>query len=116
MRTVAEIDREKGQASVELVALLPLLAALAALGWQAALAGQAWWLTRIAADSAARAQALGEQPRAAAVRSLPPRLRAGLRVDELERGAAIRVRVRLPAVLGVGFGSTTAVASMESQR
>ena len=31
---------ERGQASVELVALLPLMAALATVGWQVAVAGK----------------------------------------------------------------------------
>lgn len=35
---------ESGQASVELVALLPLVVVLAALLWQAVVAGQAVWL------------------------------------------------------------------------
>jgi hypothetical protein len=37
-------DGDRGQASVELVALLPLVAVLAAVMWQSVLAGQADWL------------------------------------------------------------------------
>ena len=55
-----------GQASVELVALLPLLAAVALLAWQGVVAGQAIWLSGAAARAAARAFALGDDPTAAA--------------------------------------------------
>ena len=47
--------RESGQATVELVALLPLLAAVGLALWQAVVAGQAMWLAGAAARSAARA-------------------------------------------------------------
>ncbi|MGI9097391.1 MAG: hypothetical protein ACR2H2_02665, partial [Solirubrobacteraceae bacterium] len=50
---------ERGQATVELVALLPLIAVLAGVMWQAAVAGQAVWL----AGSATRADAPAREPR-----------------------------------------------------
>jgi hypothetical protein len=50
----------RGQASVELVALLPLLALNALALWQGVVAAQAAWLAGGAARAAARAQALGE--------------------------------------------------------
>ncbi|MCW3023755.1 MAG: pilus assembly protein, partial [Conexibacter sp.] len=45
---------EEGQAAVELVALLPVLALVAALAWQSVVAGQAWWMAGAAAREAAR--------------------------------------------------------------
>ena len=45
-----------------MVALLPLVALLAMVLWQAAVAGQAVWLAGSAARAAARAHAVGGQP------------------------------------------------------
>ena len=71
----------RGQASVELVALLPLVVVVGALLWQAVVAGQALWLSACrGAGAAARAAAVGGDAEAAAKRALPPRLEAGLRV------------------------------------
>ena len=109
---------EDGQASVELVAVLPLIAGLALLAWQALVAGEAWWLAGSAAREAARASALGADPRAAAERVLPDGLERGLRVrveDGSGRGA-VAVRVRVPSVLaGARLGSVTVRARMEPQ-
>jgi hypothetical protein len=101
------VSRNQGQASVETVALLPLLALVGALLWQALLVGQAAWLAGSAARGAARAQAVGGDPRAAAVAVLPRRLRSGLIVRAGERD--VRVRVRVPAL--VGGGSVVAVSA-----
>ena len=37
-------EREDGQATVELVAVLPVLGLVVLLAWQAVVAGQTWWL------------------------------------------------------------------------
>src|SRR3954469_2995310 len=88
------IRGERGQASVELVALLPLLVALGFAVWQAAVAGQAMWLAGSAARAAARAEALGDDPAPAARGVLPPRLADGLRVrPRTDRGGAAAPRV-----------------------
>ena len=105
---------DDGQASVELVALLPVLAAIALLAWQALVAGQAWSLAGAAAREAARADALGADPRAAAVAVLPRGLRRDLRVTAGSDG--VRVRVEVPRVLGgLHMGSVTVRAAMEPQ-
>ena len=101
-----------GQASVETVALLPLVALVAALLWQGVLVGQAAWLAGAAARGAARAQALGADPRAAARAALPRRLREGLVVRAGEE--AVRVRVRVPSL--VGGGSVLAVSARAHMR
>jgi hypothetical protein len=105
---------EDGQATVELVALLPVLAAIGLLAWQVLVAGEAWWLAGAAARDAARAEALGADPRAAAAAVLPVELRDGLRVSRADAG--VRVRVEIPRVFaGVRVGSVTARAAMEPQ-
>jgi len=86
-----------GQASVELVAVLPLVAVLLAGAYQAVLAGEAVWQSRVAARAAARAHALGEDPAAAARAHLPARLERGLRVQP-DASGDVRVSVRIPAV------------------
>jgi len=101
------VSGSRGQASVEIVALLPLVALVGALLWQGLLVGQAAWLAGSAARSAARAHAIGGDARAAAATVLPRRLRAGLAV---RAGAEeVRVRVRVPAI--AGGGSLVAVSA-----
>ena len=91
----------RAQATVELVALLPLVALLALLVWQAAVAGQAAWLAGAGARAAARANAVGLDPAAAARGALPPRLEHGLRVEP-GRDGLVAVRVGVPSVVGGG--------------
>ncbi len=100
---------EQGQASIELTALLPLLAVAAAVAWQLCVAGHAAWSAGAAARAAARAHAVGADARAAAARVLTARLRAGMRV-RAEADGTVVVGVPVPAVLG-GDGSLTTVTS-----
>jgi hypothetical protein len=100
---------------VELVALLPLVAVLLGIALQFVLAGQAVWHARVAARAAARAHALGEDARAAALAHLPATLERGLRVRE-SAGGDVRVSIRIPAVLhAVRPGRATATARFERQ-
>lgn len=101
---------EAGQASVELVAILPLVVLLAALLWQAVVAGQALWLSTAAARAAARAAAVGADANAAARSTLPGSLRPGLHVHA-DHGA-IRVELAIPSVLT--HGALTTVESRAS--
>jgi hypothetical protein len=106
---------QRGQASVELVALLPVLAVAAALLWQVVVAGQAVWLAGAAARAAARARAVGGDPAAAARGALPPRLERGLRVA-FASDEAVRVVVRVPSVLtGGSLAGVTARAAFPRQ-
>src|SRR3954469_10837003 len=91
---------QTGQASVELVVLLPLILAVLAVGYQAVLAGQALWEARVAARAAARAHAFGGDPAAAARTHLRAALERGLRVAASDEGD-VRVSVRIPTVLEV---------------
>jgi len=86
---------EGGQASVELVAMIPFVLLLGAVAWQLALAGHALWVTSHAARAAARADAVGRDVEAAARSALPRGLEEGLTVQRL-RGGGVRVRVRMP--------------------
>lgn len=92
---------QEGQASVELVALLPLIALLAAVLWQAVIAGEAAWLAGSAARAAARAQAVGTDPLEAARRVLPARLSHGLHVRAQDDGT---VAVSIPVPMAIGGG------------
>jgi hypothetical protein len=95
--------RQRGQATVELVALLPLVVLLGAGLLQAALAGHAAWAAAGAARAAARAGAVGGDPRDAARAALPARLEPGLRVRR-GRNGEVRVSVRVPSPAGLRLG------------
>jgi TadE-like protein len=87
---------QAGQASVELVAVLPLLlVALLAVG-QLAVAGYALWSAGAAARSGARAAHVGGSPEEAARSALPEPLRSSAQVTG--RGP-VEVRVEAPALL-----------------
>ena len=108
--------RDTGQAAVELVALLPVLAVCALAVWQLAVAGHAVWAASSAARAASRAAAVGGSARATARRSLPAGLRRGLRVDTAADGR-VRVRVAVPRVVGDGAVTTFVTsARFEPQR
>jgi hypothetical protein len=106
---------ERGQATVELVGVLPLIVVLGFAVWQGAVAGQALWMAGAAARAAARAEALGFDPAPAARAVLSSRLEDGLRVRAREDGG-VRVTLRIPAVVGDGaLGTTTAGARFAPQ-
>lgn len=92
---------QRGQASVEFVALLPILAVLCAIGWQLVVAGQTVWLASTAARGAARAHALGRDAATAGRAALPVAMRDGLRVRTGDDGR-VSVRLRIPAVVPGG--------------
>ena len=104
-----------GQAAVELVAVLPLAVAVLAALWQLAVAGHAAWSAAGAAESAARAVALGHDARAAARRRLAAPLERGLRVRS-DDGGLVRVTVRIPSTFGLHVGSVSAKARFAPQR
>jgi pilus assembly protein CpaE len=87
---------ETAQASVELVAVLPMLVAVALLVVQAAIAGWTLWSAANAARAGARAAYVGGSARRAARSALPSPLRDGARVKD---GSEVEVRVRAPLVV-----------------
>ena len=91
---------ERGQASVELVAIVPFVLLVGAVLWQLAIAGHAAWLGANAARVAARARAIGGDEERAARSALPAYLQRGLEVDR-HRSGAVRVAVRVPVLLGL---------------
>ena len=98
---------ERGQASVELVAMVPLIVAVA---------GHAVWSAGAAARAAARAEAVGGDTDEAARRLLPKRVRGEAKIDAEDDGE-VRVAVPIPAVVGGGsLFTTTARARFEPQR
>ena len=99
-----EIRARAGQASVELVVLLPLIAALAAGVWQLALTGQAAALAGSAARAGARAAAAGGDPAERGARGASARLVAA------DRAAALGGRAARGAP-GGPFGDRWAAAS-----
>jgi hypothetical protein len=106
------LDDERGQASIELVAMLPAVLLVGALAWQLALAGHTAWLTANAARAGARADAVGRDATAAARSSLPKSLERGVEVDRLG-GGGVRVSVRVPLVLA-GGSTPVRVAAVSS--
>ena len=101
---------ERGQASVELIGVLPLalLAMLAA--WQLALAGHTLWLCAQAARVAARAEAVDRDPAAAARSALPRAMERGLRVRRRREGG-VEVSVQVPLLAESWSGPVTVSAS-----
>jgi hypothetical protein len=113
---MSSLRSDDGQATVELVALLPFVGLVIAILWQVALAGSAIWFAGGAARAAARAEAVGTDPLRAARGVLPGRLEHGLRVHR-ERDGGIALVVQIPAVLGSGaLTSITTRAHFEAQR
>jgi type II secretory pathway component PulK len=106
------LNCERGQASIELVAILPVVLVVGAIAWQLALAGHTAWLTAQAARAAARADAVGRDAGAAARSTLPRSLDRGLEVERL-RGDGVRVSVRVPLLLRA-WGTPVRVEAVSS--
>lgn len=97
-RRAHERGTERGQASVELVAVLPFVVLAGLICWQLALAGHVAWMSAHAARAGARAEVVGEDPRAAARSALPEGLERGLEVKRTG-GGGVRVSVDVPFLL-----------------
>ncbi len=88
--------RERGTASVELIAVVPFLLLAVLVAAQIALAGQALWSASVAARAGARARLVGGDAEAAAKRALPASMRGGARVDADD---GVEVAVPVPRLL-----------------
>jgi hypothetical protein len=117
MSSNADPRAQRGQASVELVAILPFVLLIGAVVWQLALAGHTAWLTANAARAAARADTVGRNVSAAARSALPSSMERDLRVRRLHRGG-VRVSVRVPLLLRSWRGPVrvTATSSLGRER
>ena len=103
---------QAGQASIELVAALPLVLLVGAVAWQLALTGASAWLTANAARVGARADVVGRDADAAVRSALPRSLERGLEVERLPQGG-VRVSTRVPLVIP-GAGAPLRVAAASS--
>ena len=100
-----------GQASVELVAILPALAVSLVIAAQTVVVGWALWSAGNAARAGARAEQVGSDARAAARDALPGLLRPGAAIRS---GDGVRVKVRVPALLpGVTMPSVSAASTLD---
>jgi hypothetical protein len=108
----ASPSRQRGQASVELVAAVPLVLLCALVAWQLVLAGHTAWLSAHAARAAARADAVGRSPAAAARSALPDAMERDLEVDRRREGG-VRVSVRVP-ILVRAWSSPLRIAATSS--
>jgi hypothetical protein len=106
------VNEERGQASIELVAVLPCILLVAAVVWQLVLVGHTAWLTAQAARAGARADVVGRDAEAAARSALPGSLERGLEVDSRQVGG-VRVSVRIPLLLNA-WGAPVRVAAVSS--
>jgi hypothetical protein len=88
---------QRAQASIEVVALVPVLVLVLACVWQAALAGLALTAAESASRQGARAALVGRPPRSAALAALPSALRDG--ASATEAGGRLVVTVRVPSVV-----------------
>jgi hypothetical protein len=103
--------REDGQASVELVAAIPVLLVVTLVVAQLAVAGYALWSAGAAARAGARAGYVGGDAQAAARHSLPAPLRHGA---DIRDSGGVSVRVRAPALLpGIPSVPVTARAGLD---
>ena len=98
-RAAAPVLRSQGgQASVELVAILPAVMLVGALVWQLVLAGHTAWMCAHAARAGARAEVVGRDGRAAARSAVSAGLERGMRVERRD-GGGVRVKLRVPLLL-----------------
>ncbi|HEY7949395.1 MAG TPA: hypothetical protein VID51_01015 [Solirubrobacterales bacterium] len=88
--------REEGIASVELIAVVPLLLLAVLVAAQLGLVGHSLWSVGVAARAGARAAVVGGDAATTARDALPPSLRPGARVED---SGTVSVRVPVPRLL-----------------
>jgi hypothetical protein len=102
---------ERGQASAELVAVIPLLVLVVAAAAQMTAAGWALWSAANAARAGARAAHLGDDAEKVALAALPGPLRDRAEVSDDEE---VRVRVLAPGLVpGIPALAISAAASLD---
>jgi hypothetical protein len=89
--------REPGQASVELLAVLPALVVCVVIAASALPAGWALWNAANAARAGARADHVGGDAEKVARRALPGGFRRG---GGVSAGAVVKVEVKAPSLAG----------------
>ncbi|GAA1884084.1 TadE/TadG family type IV pilus assembly protein [Streptantibioticus ferralitis] len=101
---------DRGQISVEMLGITPLILVVLLLVWQFVLVGYTYTLAGNAADEAARAAAVGADPQAAARADLPQAWTDGAAAsvssgtgDVVTARVSLRVPMLLPGFLDVPF-------------
>lgn len=108
------ITSERGQASAELVAIIPALLIGVLVAAQIGLIGYALWSAGAAARAGARAAHVGGDVEAAARSALPSPLRDGATVsDEAEVGVRVRVPALLPGLPRIPLEARAALTAGE---
>jgi hypothetical protein len=95
-RADGALGDERGQASAELIAVIPALLLAVLVAAQVGVLGWALWSAGSAARIGARAAHVGGDAEVAARSALPTHLRRGARVDEHD---GVRVKVRVPTLV-----------------
>jgi pilus assembly protein CpaE len=102
------VARERGQATVELLGVVPVVLAFGLVLWQLILVGHTAWMSAHAARAAARAGLVGEDPeRAARSVAEEAEVRTG------KQSGATRVELAIPFVYR-GWRAPVAVAARTS--
>ncbi len=96
MRT--RLDSERGQASAELIAVVPALLLGVLIAAQLGIVGYALWSAGAAARAGARAAHVDGDAEAAARSALPGPLRSGAEVSQ-DDDVEVEVEVRVPALV-----------------
>ena len=116
MASPATMRDDSGQATVELVALLPVLGVLVLGLWQVAVFGHAVWSASAAARIASRAAAVGAPSASSAAVTARRVAGRGARLRVID-GGAVRVAVPVRAVIGGAVLTTVSTtARFEPQR
>ncbi|MCX6388920.1 MAG: pilus assembly protein [Solirubrobacterales bacterium] len=108
------LQLESGQATIELIMVLPIVFALGWGVWQVSLAGRAAQLAATAARAGARAVSLGADPKTAVIRALPSWEAGRVRLET--RDGAVTARLPVPSVgLPIDLGTVVATARFPVQ-
>ncbi len=91
---------DAGQATLETVAMFPFALLILAVALQTILLGVTFAYSGVAADAAARAVSLGNNPQAAVAAALPSGMQS--KVSVAAGGSSVRVTVRAPLLMGDG--------------
>ncbi|MCQ4046018.1 TadE/TadG family type IV pilus assembly protein [Streptantibioticus rubrisoli] len=122
MRIQAPRSSDRGQVSVELLGITPLILLVLLLVWQFVLVGYTYTLAGNAADEAARAAAVGSDPQAAAQRDLPGAWSDGAAAsvatgaDVVTARVALHVPMLVPGFLDVPALTVTGEAGAGRER
>lgn len=103
---------ERGQASVELIAVVPALVVCVLIAGQAVAAGWALWSAGNAARAGARAEHVGRDAEPVARGALPGRMREDAEVGSRD---GVRVTVAVPGVVpGAQPSAVTAASTLDA--